>query len=250
MKTLRTKMSTVAAIAAATKATKKIAAMTAAKMLAAKTMAIAAAAVLAAAIMTGCMDAGLSDYDPSSSAEGSSSTPGGNDNGPQAGTLTAGEWCDLANWDFWTDLLKKDKYAGFPRYWRFYTGGRYSVDVKTADNQPVVNAKVALQHGETTLWQARTSNTGRAELWLDLNYKQEIPLPTVYEIYVNDEPTQQQVGSPGVTEVVLPAAPAIEPKIELAFMVDATGSMRCFMQALSLLFFTRMIIKQIHIIIF
>ncbi len=36
-----------------------------------------------------------------------------------AGLITAGEWRDLDNWDFWRNLLQRREYRHMPEYWNF-----------------------------------------------------------------------------------------------------------------------------------
>ena len=67
----------------------------------------------------GDMDGGSSD----------ATLSGGNENGGQAGVITAGEWNDLDNWDFWTDLITRNEYSSMPDYWGYYTRGRISIRV-------------------------------------------------------------------------------------------------------------------------
>ena len=179
-------------------------------------------------VLTGCSDMGASP-------ESGGGYYGGTEDGEnsagqgQAGLLTAGEWCDLDNWDFWQELLTKKDYRGMPSYWNFYTDNRVAVQVATEDGSPVANAKVTIKRGGETIAAARTSNKGRAELWIGLNQYQPAAQTdyTTMVLEVNGETVDETVMpfEQGICEVTLPAAPATERSIEVAFMVDATGSM-------------------------
>ena len=72
----------------------------------------------------------------------------GNRNGnTQAGVVTAGEWCDLNHWAFWSRLMQDADSAGYADksgYWRFYTNNRVAVRVTDADGNPMVGMQVEL----------------------------------------------------------------------------------------------------------
>ncbi|MCB0565731.1 MAG: hypothetical protein KDD01_15275, partial [Phaeodactylibacter sp.] len=79
----------------------------------------------------GLKDSSSKDLDSSSDFEssgsiGSSSGQAG-DSTLQAGQLTAGEWNDLDNWQFWEGLIAKDTLSEYPGYWKFDDFGRLSL---------------------------------------------------------------------------------------------------------------------------
>ncbi|MEQ1747281.1 MAG: carboxypeptidase regulatory-like domain-containing protein [Saprospiraceae bacterium] len=88
---------------------------------------------------------------------------------PRAGLLTAGEWNDLHNWNtHWADLLKDGETDQYQKMYQFFPKNRYSVLLQTEDGLPVSDAIVQLYDQWGILhWEARTSNTGMAELWQD-----------------------------------------------------------------------------------
>lgn len=163
------------------------------------------------------------------SSTGGSRGGGGNGGGQnnQPGVITAGEWNDLQNWQFWQDLMDTSAYKKMPAYWSFYNNNRISVIVVSASNQPVVDVPVQLKKNGTTVFSARTDNAGKAELWADIFQRNTAPNLSAYSISIhNGAKTVAEVKSfkDGVNKIEMPAA-AASSRAEIAFVVDATGSM-------------------------
>lgn len=144
----------------------------------------------------------------------------------QAGLITAGEWNDLANWDFWNNLLNGQSYSDKSAYWSFYTNNRVSVQVKQNSN-PAVNVTVAIKKNQDVIWETKTDNFGIAELWIGLFDKETTIDVANYSLFIND----QQVDTPvkcfedGIISIELNSIQNTSNKVELSFIVDATGSM-------------------------
>lgn len=161
--------------------------------------------------------------DDSSSSSGE--YPEGGQQG-QAGLITAGEWNDLANWDFWNNLLNGQSYSDKSAYWSFYTNNRVSVQVKQNSN-PAVNVSVAIKKNQDVIWETKTDNFGIAELWIGLFDKETTIDVANYSLFIND----QQVDTPvkcfedGIISIELNSIQNTSNKVELSFIVDATGSM-------------------------
>ncbi len=155
------------------------------------------------------------------SGAGGSSSGGGGSSIP-AGQITAGEWNDLDNWDFWNNLLANDTLAGYQNYWNFHPTQRYTVKVVNNFGKPVTDSRVRLMgNGNATLWEARTDNFGKAELWANLyGGGNQVTHLLVAETTVLPNPLPTLVN-----HVVLPDAPPISTFVDVAFVVDATGSM-------------------------
>ena len=89
----------------------------------------------------------------------------------KAGTLTAGEVNDFTKWEMWKDISSGQLNA-FKNQWKIDPKYRYTVQLKNAGfSTPVVDARVQLINKKTkeVLFETRTDNTGKAELWYDLN---------------------------------------------------------------------------------
>jgi len=152
----------------------------------------------------------------------------GNNEGGQSqpGVLTAGEWNDLDNWSFWNNVIADSAYRSMPDYWKFYNNNRVSVKVLTEDGKPLNNAVVELKRNSTTIFTARTDNFGKAELWVDLFQLSNSVDYSNIAIAVNGNLEMRSAipYSQGINEIIVKAAQP-ENRIEIALVVDATGSM-------------------------
>ena len=180
---------------------------------------------IAALLLSACArpDDGMHD-DYSMHSKESKGSQGGIQ--PQGGLVTAGEWNDLDNWDFYQKTLMKEPFKGFPDDWQMYTNHRIAVAI-TAKNKPAANATVTLFRNDTPIWTAKTDNLGRAELWVGAFQKEKELNPTLLRLKVNEQwvstatISETQVNRIALDEVL----PSPTNLVQIAFMVDATGSM-------------------------
>lgn len=145
---------------------------------------------------------------------------------PQGGLVTAGEWNDLDNWDFYQKTLMKEPFKGFPDDWQMYTNHRIAVAI-TAKNKPAANATVTLFQNDTPIWTAKTDNLGRAELWVGAFQKEKELNPTLLRLKVNEQwVSTAAISETQVNRIALDETlPSPTNLVQIAFMVDATGSM-------------------------
>jgi hypothetical protein len=148
----------------------------------------------------------------------------------KAGTLTSGEVNDFAKWHLWGDILKND-FRQYTAQWGFSPLRRYIAQLTNKQGMPLVNAPVTLKNSSgEILWQAKTDNTGKAELWIDF-FNPEAKtnanaLKLVFEYegktteITNVTPFEQ-----GINAAQINVACKERNKVDIFFMVDATGSM-------------------------
>lgn len=143
------------------------------------------------------------------------------------GILTAAEVNDFARWQFWTKL-NEGEFATQKQLWRFVMTTRIPVQLMLDNNTPVVDAIVdILDEQGKPLWTARTDNTGKAELWPDAFT--EIKKTAQYKLKVHysgetfDFEVNQTNGNLNTYIIKKPCA--ISNNLDIAFVVDATGSM-------------------------
>jgi hypothetical protein len=150
------------------------------------------------------------------------------------GQLTASELNDFSKWELWQDIEKNDlKY--FSDIWGIYPQLRYAVQVRAKDGSAVADAVVKLVNSEgILLWQARTDNTGKAELWNNLITTVKSKKLKLVVDYNNEEYTYQSPNliKKGINVLKLPVECRTPDNIDIAFVVDATGSMGDEMQYL------------------
>ena len=146
----------------------------------------------------------------------------------QAGQLTAGEWNDLENWDFWTELIAKDTLSEYPGFWRFNRLDRVSLKVSQQNGNPLANAEaLLLGPNEEVLWRTRTDNAGRAEFFPNLmeagtSQPARIKVSHLGQSYFLNN---VQFYEAGVNELTIPVSGANSQNADVFFVFDATGSM-------------------------
>ncbi len=151
---------------------------------------------------------------------------------PSPGQLTAGEWRDLSDWDYWTGVLADSSWRTMPAHWGFNPAHRVVVRVN-AEGRPFMDAAVTLAtRSGKVLWRGRTDNAGVAYAFPSVFEEQ----PGPYLITASDgERTAQAmvdaVAPSDELKLSLPTRRAAN-GIDLMFMVDATGSMGDEMQYL------------------
>lgn len=157
---------------------------------------------------------------------GGGSVGSGDSTQNQAGVITAGEWSDLTNWDFFTTILKKEEYAKMPDTWHFYPTHRISVKIKGTDNSPQIDLPVVLKYNGQILYTARTDNKGVAELFPALFKKDEFINKDLQLDIDNGRKIISGVKQfeDGVNAVVLTPVQSSN-NIDISFLIDATGSM-------------------------
>lgn len=154
------------------------------------------------------------------------SEPSGNSQSSQSGLITAAEWNDLEEWEFWNDLINEQDYSDKPDYWQFYNNNRVSVLI-TNNAQPVIDAKVQLIKNGNVVWESKSDNFGKAEMWIDLFQESQSVEISEFSLQINGQPINSSLKlfSEGVNEIELNSNQNSSNKVELNFIVDATGSM-------------------------
>lgn len=183
-------------------------------------------------------DAAIETADPDGKYDFSSSFAGEADGGSTGeeigsggnahpGQLTAGEWNDLDNWDYWLDLLDKDSYQEELDKWQIVTSNRFAVRLTNTQQKPVIDAVVSLQGNLTTVWTARTDNFGRAELWDGFFGMPELLASWQVKIEVQGQSFSFDVHdySQGENHFQLPIGETNPTTVDIAMVVDATSSM-------------------------
>jgi von Willebrand factor type A domain. len=183
--------------------------------------------VLLLCLLAGCTKTGSDVSSSTSSLAAAVSPNAGSGDQSQPGVITAGEWDDLEHWDFWTSIIQKDTFKSIPAYWNIYSLNRISVHVIGTDSLPVIDIAVHLQKDGQTIFSARTDNRGNAELWTGLFQENTNPDYSAFKIDINSGAkllNHVKSWPEGINQVILPPA-KVENNIDVAFVVDATGSM-------------------------
>ncbi len=147
--------------------------------------------------------------------------------GEKAGQLTSGEVNDFSKWALWEDIDKTDL-ATYNKQWQFYPENRYVVQVTNSKKLPVHNATaVLMDEMGSVVWSAKTDNTGKAELWAGMFTGKVDKKYSINVIYDNKSYPVKKADSfaNGINFVEIPVACSQEKNVDVAFMIDATGSM-------------------------
>lgn len=146
-----------------------------------------------------------------------------------AGKLTAGEINDFSKWKLWTDLAKGE-FDQYSTAWNYTVNQRYLLQLTDNNGLPIANAKIKLLNSEgKSHFAARTDNTGRAELWQSIVLAPQT-IRTKYTIageYGGQRFTlkRPKTIAEGINAYVLDVTCEQSEKVDIAFVVDATGSM-------------------------
>ncbi|MDX1653313.1 MAG: T9SS type A sorting domain-containing protein [Brumimicrobium sp.] len=146
----------------------------------------------------------------------------------KSGVLTAGEINDFSKWEMWQDLVLDDLNR-FRDFWKLQPNHRYAVQLTNENDRPVVDAEVHLLNdsGEI-LYVSRTDNTGKAELWGTLGVSNDAQGRVSAKVYFEDQEYEIERLSAfeqGVNIKKLNVSCNENTLVDIAFVVDATGSM-------------------------
>ncbi|MBP7513553.1 MAG: T9SS type A sorting domain-containing protein [Flavobacteriales bacterium] len=146
------------------------------------------------------------------------------------GVLTAGEVNDFSKWTMWQDIAG-NTLSALRDLWATAPTGRYTLDLQNKSGLPIADAVVRLKKKDgTELYSARTDNTGKAELWATLDAKAEATKGRLLmEVEYNGQTTRIDNVKPferSVNRLALDVPCGPSDNVDVAFVVDATGSMQ------------------------
>ena len=146
----------------------------------------------------------------------------------RAGALTAGEINDFSKWELWQNYSKNELNA-YQKSWELAPSGRYTLMLQSKTGLPLADALVKLLVANNIVFTSRTDNTGKAELWLTI--KDEKPVidgKLSLEVEYNGKTTKinkVDVFEKGINHLALNVSCQDIENVDVAFVVDATGSM-------------------------
>lgn len=151
------------------------------------------------------------------------------DNKVRSGILTGGEINDFSKWTLWYDESAKHL-SKHQHFWDFAPQGRYTIQLKNKDGFPMVDRTVKLVNNKgLTVWRAKTDNTGKAELWAEIDSVFVKDLKGLQIIVINGERSQlidiEYQKRFAFKAVEINADCHTSNNVDIAFVVDATGSM-------------------------
>ena len=159
---------------------------------------------------------------------------GGDDeyNGRTHGLLTASEWNDLDNWSAWAEILRGE-FDDKTSYWKFYPHTLVAVRVVDENGTGLANVSVELLDHDKVEFATKTDNAGNAYCWVRLfeGFTEEYLDAEKFSLKVNGKASETPVEFTDMTDeslkliTITSDAKQAEAKADIAFIVDATGSM-------------------------
>jgi len=147
-----------------------------------------------------------------------------------AGLLTSGEVNDFAKWNLWGGILKNE-FNQYANILGFNPIHRYIAQLTNKRGMPVVNAHVTLKNSDgDILWQAKTDNTGKAELWHNF-FKSDVEIKSKnLQLIFEYEGKTAEISNvtpfeKGINTAQIDVGCNERNKVDIFFMIDATGSM-------------------------
>ncbi len=156
-----------------------------------------------------------------------------NPNDRTSNRLTAGEWNDLDNWKFWTTLLNENKFYDKVDYWKFFPKNLVAVQVVDANSTAIANVPVELLNGNNVEFSAKTDKKGMAYCWINMfggdgkEYTAE-DFALKVDGAISDagvKITTRTSEAIDINVIVSETSKHPDPKADITFIVDATGSM-------------------------
>ena len=153
-------------------------------------------------------------------------------NGRTHGLLTASEWNDLDNWSSWTEIMYGE-FASKADYWDFSPTTLAAVQVVDEKGVGIANVSVKLLRGDDEVFATKTDNAGKAYCWVNLfdGNIEEVFKDEDFSLKINGKASEVPVKLTSLGDeslkvnVVTSDAKQADAKADIAFIVDATGSM-------------------------
>ena len=157
---------------------------------------------------------------------------GGVSNERMSGLLTAGEWNDLDNWNTWIEKLDSNSYQTMPEYWEFFPNRLVAVKVVDGSESGIANVRVELLKGDKVEFSTKTDNSGFAYCWASLfSNDAQATGEEEFSLKVDGKVSEAAVKVTSKDDetinvnVITSDAKKAEASADIAFIVDATGSM-------------------------
>ena len=143
----------------------------------------------------------------------------------KSGLLMAAEVSDFNKWKMWEDFTEGE-FKSYSEHWGIYPSKRYSVLVQNKDHLAQAGQPVFLidKRMNDTIWSAVTDNTGKAELWANMQGAKDQQSHTITSPGANDV-VSPVLFADGINKMEVNTPCAMPQTVDIAVMVDATGSM-------------------------
>ena len=148
----------------------------------------------------------------------------------EAGKITAGDLNDLSEWEFWKDIAT-EQLSIFQDWWKINPKNRVVFSVQNNDGIPLIGATIELYSNQSNdpIWISRTDNSGFAQMFERVDLDDSTT--TICHAVIRFNGKEERVNKPkmlsrGVNIVRFRANCEPSNEVDIAFVVDATGSMQ------------------------
>lgn len=149
----------------------------------------------------------------------------------EAGKITAGENNDLSEWKFWKDIAQQ-QLESHQRLWTIKPEERAVFSVENEHGIPLIGAKIEIYSSSspnTPVWTSKSDNTGFAQLFGRTEHTDSTSKITHAVVSFNGK--EKKINRPillyeGVNRVAFDESCEASDAVDIAFVVDATGSMQ------------------------
>ncbi len=143
------------------------------------------------------------------------------------GQVTAGHWRDLDHWKDWKRTNQSNAISAHMRTWGLYPKSLNCLQITDQNGALLPFAKVKLKNGTETLWESVTDINGKAYLWPMVTKDSAVLEAKDLEVLYNGAsyPISDYTTYLNNTAIRLQTTKVTTQRIEIGFMVDATGSM-------------------------
>lgn len=141
------------------------------------------------------------------------------------GSLTAGEWNDNENYEYFMEILNDNSWYNIKSHWNFVNWTRYEFMVINEDNRPLIGAEIELHDAQNTYYTGYTDNKGYAVIYpfLDKTFIQNPQLDA--RISYNQNTYEIVTLEDHYFKVTLDEKANHVDNVDIMLMVDTTGSM-------------------------
>jgi hypothetical protein len=149
---------------------------------------------------------------------------------PTAGQLTAGHWRDLNEWAAWTKTNEDPKIKAIQNTWGIFPNKLNAIRLSDKNNLDLAFAKVELiNKDKKSVWQTYSNQDGMVYLWPGLFDNSEYKI-SEHELLIKINDKQQNIKDfssfiNSKKHLKTNLETKSNPLLEIAFIVDATGSM-------------------------
>ncbi len=176
---------------------------------------------------TGVTGPGTAGSSAPGGSTGAAGTTGAGGSIPQSGLLTAGSWDDNLNFDFYLKYLKKMDGAQTPGLPLIPRANRLEIRVTDSAGTGISNARVTVTGADGTMLDAPTRSDGRVFFFPgSVGAQTSAALQIAVTVGSTTATATAQVGDASVSVVVAGATGAAPTALDLALVIDTTGSMQ------------------------